>query len=160
MTTMKTMVIATAATLVVGSIAAFASGPEDGEATTTIPAGTTFVAALQENLSSTTSRPDDEFELRTVRSVRINDRMDIPAGSLITGEVTDENDGLGVRFTELVIQGDDQEIDISTDQFRFGTLTGEATTRHTVVPAGWQIAIRLNRPVTVEYRPVEARSTE
>jgi hypothetical protein len=159
MTTMKTMVIATAATLVVGSIAAFASGPEDGEETTTIPAGTTFIAALQENLSSTITRPDDEFELRTVRSVRINDRMDIPAGSLITGEVTDNDEGLGVRFTELVIEGDDQEIDISTDQFRFGTLNG-ATTRHTVVPAGWQIAIRLNRPVTVEYRPGETHIAE
>jgi len=154
MTTMKTMVIATAATLVVGSIAAFASGPEDGEATTTIPAGTTFIAALQENLSSTITRPNDEFELRTVRSVRINDRMDIPAGSLITGEVTDNDEGLGVRFTKLVIEGDDQEIDISTDQFRFGTLNG-AITRHTVVPAGWQIAIRLSRPVTVEYVPGE-----
>jgi hypothetical protein len=153
------MVIATAAALVVGSIAAFASGPEAGEETTTIPAGTTFIAALQEDLSSTIVRPDDEFELRTVRSVRINDRMDIPAGSLITGEVTDADHGLGVRFTELVIEGDDQEIDISTDQFRFGTLTG-ATTRHTVVPAGWQIAIRLSRPVAVEYRPGEPRAAE
>jgi len=156
----KMLAIATASVLVVGGIVAFASGPEEGEETTTIPAGTTFFAALEQNLSTVTSRPSDKFALRTVRAVRINDRLEIPTGSVITGEVTETREGLGVRFTELLIEGDDQEIDISTDQFRFGTLGPQAATNHTVVSAGRQMVIRLNRPVTVEYIPADIRSAE
>jgi hypothetical protein len=77
--------------------------------------------------------------------------MEIPAGSLITGEVTDAP-GLGVRFTELVFDPDSTEVEIETELYRFGTLV-PAASDHVVIPAGQRLTIRLSRPVTVAYRP-------
>ncbi len=146
----------------IGGVAAITPDRDPGEETTTIPAGTTIVAAFEQDLATGVNRPGDEFELRTVRPVRLSGGLEIPVGSRIGGEVTDATDGgpttgppgLGVRFTELVIDGDDQEIQIETEQFRFGTLALGALNEHIVVPAGRRLTIRLSRPVTVEYRPV------
>ncbi len=153
--------IAMGVALGIGMVAAISPDNEPGEETTTIPAGTTIVATLEQDLSTGVNRSGDEFELRTVRPIRLSGGMEIPEGSLISGEVTDATDGgpgagppeLGVRFTELVIDGDDQEIEIETEQFRFGTLALAALNEHIMVPAGRWITIRLSRPVSVEYRP-------
>jgi hypothetical protein len=153
--------IAMGVALGIGIVAAIAPDNDPGEETTTIPAGTTIIAALEQDLSTGINRPGDEFDLRTVRPVQLSGGMEIPEGSVISGEVTDATDGgqnagppaLGVRFTELVIDGDDQEIAIETEQYRFGTLALGGLAEHVILPAGRRITIRLSRPVTVEYRP-------
>jgi hypothetical protein len=146
----------------IGLVAAIIPDNDPDEATATIPAGTTFVAALQQDLTTLVAHTGDEFEVRTVQSVRLRDGVEIPAGSVISGEVIDARDGttsagqppeLAIRFTELVIAGDDQETEIKTEQFRFGTLALGAPARHIVVPAGRRLTIRLSKPVTVEYLP-------
>ena len=143
----------------IGLVAAIAP---DNDPTATIPAGTTFVVALEQDLTTGVARAGDEFDGRTIRSVRLRDGLEIPAGSVISGEVIEARDGardpgrapeLAIRFTELVIAGDDQETVIETEQFRFGTLALGAPNEHIVVPAGRRLTIRLCRPVTVEFRP-------
>jgi hypothetical protein len=143
--------VATGLSLGAWIVAAIVSGPENGTERTTVPAGTAFVAALEQDLSTALTEPGDEFELRTVRPVHLHGGMEIPAGSLITGEVTDAP-GLGVRFTELVFDPDSTEVEIETELYRFGTLV-PAASDHVVIPAGQRLTIRLSRPVTVAYRP-------
>lgn len=153
--------IATGVTLGIGVLTAIVWGRREIEMVT-IPAGTTFVAALERDLSNDTKSSDDEFELRTVTPVRLKGGMEIPEGSEITGKVIDGPEGeLRVRFTELVFSEDSTEVEIRTDEFRFGTLQPVAND-HLVVPAGQRLTIRLSRPVTVAYRspPEPIRAAE
>lgn len=154
--------IATGVTLGIGVLTAIVWGRHEIEMVT-IPAGTTFVAALEQDLSTDLkARDDDEFELRTVTPVRLKGGMEIPEGSEITGKVIDGPEGeLRVRFTELVFSEDSTEVEIRTDEFRFGTLQPVAND-HLVVPAGQRLTIRLSRPVTVAYRspPEPIRAAE
>lgn len=167
----KAAKIVIGAALLIGLVAAITPDNDPGEITATIPAGTTFIASLEQDLSTGVARVGDEFDVRTVKSVRLHDGTEIPAGSVISGEVIDARDGssdvarspeLAIRFTELVIAGDDQETEIKTDQFRFGTLALGTHPAHIVVPAGRRLTIRLSRPVTVEYlpNPASIRSAE
>ncbi len=154
----KAVAVAGAVTLGVGGLVASVVRPDRGE-TVVIPAGTTFMAVMEEDLPTGKLVAGDEFELRTVRPVRLSGGMEIPVGSRITGEVTDDADadlesrGIAVRFTELMLAGDSTEIEIQTEQFRFGTLVQRASDVPVVVPAGKRLAIRLTRPVSVAYRP-------
>lgn len=158
----KAVKIVLGGTLGIGLVAAIIPDNDPDEAIATIPAGTTFVAAMQQDLTTLVAHAGDEFEVRTVQSVRLRDGLEIPAGSLISGEVIDARDGtrsagqapeLAIRFTELVLAGDDQETEIQTEQFRFGTLALGAPAEHIVVPVGQRLTIRLIKPVTVEYLP-------
>lgn len=160
----KAVAVASAVTLGVGGLVATVVRPDRGE-TVVIPAGTTFMAVMEEDLPTGKLAEGDEFELRTIRPVRLNGGMEIPVGSQITGEVTDYDDEamgededigparISVRFTELVLEGDSTEIEIQTEQFRFGTLAQRASDVPVVVPAGKRLSIRLTRPVSVAYRP-------
>ncbi len=158
MTIIKAVAVGASIALGVGGVVASVANPQQRD-TVTIPAGTTFVAILDQELPTATSRPGDEFDLRTVRPVRLSGGMEIPVGSVITGEVIDDDNddggvggGFSVRFTELVLDGDSTEIEIQTEQFRFGALS-VASVVPVVVPAGRPLAIRLIRPVSVAYRP-------
>lgn len=143
----------------IGIAAAVVFGRDRGPRVT-IPAGTTLVAALEEGVSTQRSEAGDEVELVTVATVRLADGTEIPEGSVIDGVVTNARNGrrnsgppeLGLRFTELEIDGSDHEI--TTEQFRFGTLTVLSTSDEIALPAGQQFSIRLIRPVTIAYRPV------
>lgn len=156
MTIIKAVAVAAGTALGIGGMVATVARSDRGE-TVIIPAGTTFMAVMEEDLPTGKIAPGDEFELRTVRPVRLNGGMEIPVGSQITGEVIEDDDdgietpGVGVRFTELVMDGDSTEIEIQTEQFRFGTRA--TSTSELVVPAGRRLAIRLIRPVSVAYRP-------
>ena len=153
MTITRAAGIAAGVTLGISVLAAIVWGRDQIE-TVTIPAGTTFVAALERDLSTDLKALDeDEFELRTVAPVRLKGGMEIPEGSEITGKVIGGPDGdLRVRFTELVFSEDSTEVEIRTDEFRFGTLQPVAND-HLVVPAGQRLTIRLSRPVNVAFRP-------
>jgi len=52
-----------------------------------VPAGTVLMVAFQEPLSSATSRAGDRFTAEVVERVRVNGRVAIPAGSVISGRV-------------------------------------------------------------------------
>ena len=157
--TAKTMPVVIPAVLVIGVATAVLSGRPPREQHATIPAGTTLVVALDQSVSSLRSHAGDEIVLHTVLPVRASNGAEIPEGSLISGQVTDARSGgqdsgppeLGLRFTELKIDGDTHEI--TTEQFRFGTLRRARQSDQIVLPAGRRIKIRLSRPVTVESRP-------
>ena len=159
MNTTKTLPIVIPAVLAIGIATAVLSGSPPRERNATIPAGTTLVVALEQVVSTQASHPGDEIELRTVQPVRLGNGAEIPEGTLIGGLVTDARSGgtnagppeLGMRFTELEIDGD--ILEISTEQFRFGTLGRTAHSDQIVLPAGRRIKIRLSRPLTVESRP-------
>lgn len=166
MTIIKAVAVAAGTALGIGGMVATVARPDRGE-TVIIPAGTTFMAVMEEDLRTTTSRPGDEFELRTLLPVRLAGGMEIPVGSEITGEILDDGDaedgapapGIGVRFTELVFASDSSEVEIQSEQFRFGTHVRPVSTTDVIVPAGRRIAIRLTRPVTVPYHPTESTHT-
>ncbi|MGH7615363.1 MAG: hypothetical protein ACREMW_15140 [Gemmatimonadales bacterium] len=131
------------------------------ERVATIPAGTTIVAALEEDVSQEDSRVGDEIELRTVGSIHLANGAEVPEGSELTGEVTKVYGGrkypgpseVGMRFTDLEIVG--KEYTISTEQYLYATLGVPAQSGEQVVfSAGQQLTIRLSRPVAVRSRPV------
>lgn len=129
------------------------------ERVATIPAGTTLVAALEQDVSKEDSRVGDEIELRTVGSIHLANGAEVPEGSELTGEVTKVYGGtstgpseVGMQFTDLEIAG--KEYTISTEQYHYATLAVPAQSGEQVVfPAGQQLTIRLSRPVAVVSRP-------
>jgi hypothetical protein len=130
------------------------------EPVATIPAGTTIVAALEEDVSRHDSRVGDEIELRTVGSIQLRKGVLVPEGSELTGQVVNvhgsrrtDSGEVRMRFTELEIAN--EEYKISTEQYHYGTLAVPAQSGDQVVfSAGQQLTIRLSRPVAVRYRPV------
>jgi hypothetical protein len=157
MNTLKALGLTIPAVLVTGIVAVASSDTDPDERTATIPAGTTLVAVLSDQVSTARSHPGDAIELRTIEPVRLRDGGEIPAGLVIHGVVTDAKRGgrlagapeIGLRFVKLEIDGD--ELAIHTDQYRFGTLVTQARSDHLVLPLGQRLDIRLSRPVTVEY---------
>lgn len=131
------------------------------EPVATIPAGTTLVAALENDVSKKDSRVGNEIELRTVGSIQLRKGALVPEGSELTGQVMQVSGGgrstdsgeVRMQFTEIEIAG--EEYKISTDQYSYGTLEVPAQSGDQVVfSAGQQLTIRLSRPVAIRYRPV------
>lgn len=127
----------------------------------TIPAGTTLVAALEQDVSKQDSRIGDEIELRTVGSIQLRKGTLVPEGSELTGQVMkvlggargSDSGEVRLQFTEIEIAG--EEYKISTDQYSYGILEVPARSGEPVVfSAGQQLTIRLSRPVAVRYSPV------
>lgn len=149
--------VATPVLAVAGLVAALVPDSDPDERQATIPAGTTLVAVLSDPLSTARSQPGDEVELRTIEPVHVRGAEDIPPGILISGTVVravggsrpDDPPAIGVRFSEIELDGDEHPI--VTEEYRFGTLVQRATSRHLLLPAGERMRIRLTRPVTVEY---------
>jgi hypothetical protein len=147
--------------LVIGIASAVLLIRKPWEPVATIPAGTTIVAALEEDVSKKDSRVGDEIELRTVGSIQLRKGVLVPEGSELTGQVVNVYGGgrrtdsgeVRMRFTELEIAN--EEYKISTEQYHYGTLAVPAQSGDQVVfSAGQQLTIRLSRPVAVRYRPV------
>jgi hypothetical protein len=161
MTFMRKVVRIAVPSLVIGIASALLLIRKPWERVATIPAGTTIVAALEEDVSKKDSRVGEEIELLTVGSVQLGKGVLVPEGSELTGQVVRGSGGakgtdsgeLRMRFTELEIA--DKEYKISTEQYHFGTLEVPAQSGDQVVfSAGQQLTIRLSRPVAVRYRPV------
>jgi len=88
-----------------------------------IPAGTQLTVALLSELSSKTARKGDAFEARLTSDLMVDGRIAVPAGSRVTGSVTDVISGsqtiggtptLGLRFDSLVLE-DGQRVGITGD---------------------------------------------
>ena len=166
MYTTKALGIAIPTLAAFGIVASVVSGPDPGEHLATIPAGTTLVAVLEGQVSTARSRAGDEVELRTIEPLRLRNGIEIHAGLVIHGTVTDAKRGdrltgppeIGLRFSEIEIDGDEQAI--STDQYRFGTLVTHARSGQLVLPVGQRLKIRLSRPLIIEYHQVEQRQEQ
>lgn len=86
-----------------------------------VPAGAQLTVALLSELSSKTAKPGDTFSSRLVSDLTVDGRLAAPAGSHVTGSVTDVVSGsqkiggtpsLGLRFETLVLENG-QEIPIN-----------------------------------------------
>jgi hypothetical protein len=78
-----------------------------------VPAGTQLTVALSQDLSTKTAKPGDSVEARLVSDLMIDGRRALPAGSRVSGTVTDVISGsktiggtptLGLRFDSLVLE--------------------------------------------------------
>ncbi len=76
----------------------------------TVPAGTQMTIALEQALSSKTAKSGEPFEARVASSILIDGRVAVPAGSRVTGWITDVISGsakiggiptLGLGFDSL-----------------------------------------------------------
>lgn len=93
---------------------------------------------METSVTSEKARVEDDVTARVTRDVRIGDRVAIPAGSTVRGEVTVVEHGgkvrdrarLGIRFTSVVL-ADGTRVPIETDTiYREGdSPTGESTAK-------------------------------
>ena len=89
---------------------------------TTLPAGTLLRVRLDNSVGSDISRVEDSVRARLVNPIVIEGRTVVPAGSAVTGSVTQATRSgkvkgrarLGVRFHTLSPVGDDQRYRINT----------------------------------------------
>jgi outer membrane biosynthesis protein TonB len=94
---------------------------------------------LDSSVTSETARVEDRVSAKVSRDVMVDDRVAIPAGSRLEGNVTlverggrfKERARLGVRFTSLVLADGATRLPLDTDTiFRDGdSPTGEATSK-------------------------------
>jgi hypothetical protein len=113
--------------LVVATVAivmATGRGGTDRVVEAALPAGTTFVAALERTVSTEHASVGQPVELRTTETVTIADGLVLPEGVTLKGEVTHAKGGgriagapeLTLRFTRLEVHG--EEYRIGADPFR------------------------------------------
>jgi hypothetical protein len=104
-------------------VVAATAAPKPAPKPIVVPAGTQLTVALLSELSSKTARKGDAFEARTTSDLMVNGHIAVPAGSRVTGSVTDVISGsqkiggtptLGLRFDSLVLE-DGQKVAITGD---------------------------------------------
>jgi hypothetical protein len=145
--------------------------------TVTIPAAASFVAALEEQLSTGESRVGQPVTLYTREPLRISEEFTLPAGIVIRGQVlrtTSESTGgpeLAIGFTDLEIAGETYAV--AAEPFRVGKAeltpsakgggsgkagqegagetAGIITGDQIVLPAGQRIRIRLSESISVRF---------
>ena len=103
----------------VAMVAAVALGRSRGLHVATIPAGTTLVAALDQEVSTSNVRAGDVVHLHTVVPIQLGANVRIPAGVAVRATVTESKEGgriagapvLALRFTDVVVDGGRRSID-------------------------------------------------
>lgn len=103
----------------VALVAAVALGRSRGMHIATIPAGTTLVAALDQEVSTANVRTGDVVHLHTVEPIQLGANVRIPAGVAVRATVTESKGGgriagapvLALRFTDVVVDGGRRSID-------------------------------------------------
>jgi len=116
----------------VASAVVFGRGRTKREAT--LPAGTTLVASLQHEVSTERSKVGDGIVLRTVQPLNLGEGTVIPEGVEIRGSITEAKGGgriagapqLGLRFAELVVDGDAHAISAAPFHVRGKNDAGES----------------------------------
>ena len=111
-----------------------------------VPAGTVLMVVFKETLSSATSRDGDRFRAEVVDPVRVNGRVAIPAGSVISGRVLSARPAaklgsrraqLNLEFTSLRIgSGRDNPISASFHEQGTSATRRDATTIGAAAAAG------------------------
>lgn len=103
----------------VAVVAAVALGRSRGMHVATIPAGTTLVAALDQEVSTANVRAGDVVHLHTVAPIQLGANVRIPAGVAVQATVTESKGGgriagapvLALRFTDVIVDGGRRAID-------------------------------------------------
>ncbi len=124
----KSLWVATAALLLAASLivgATYVLKPEP----VIVPAGTELSVRLTQSLSSKTNEPGDDFTGVLDHDVVVGDKVVIPAGSEVSGEVVDaEASGrfkgsgrLLMTLTEVEVDGDSYDVETSTTGRREGS---------------------------------------
>lgn len=88
----------------------------------TIPAGTSLPIVLDTTVNSATSRVEEPVAAHLARAISVGGVAVLPAGSRVSGVVTDATRSakvkgrahVGIRFDSLTPQGDDQRYEIRT----------------------------------------------
>jgi len=105
-----------------GSASRAGEAMREAVAPTVIPAGTTLTVRLGETISAKTATPGQSFTGSLARSVSVDGREVIPAGSNVSGEVTQAQSAgkfkgagvLAVRLTSVEARGRTYNISTST----------------------------------------------
>ena len=124
----KSLWLATAAVLLAASLIVGATYVLKAEPII-VPAGTELTVRLTQTLSSKTNEPGDDFTGVLDHDVVVGDRVVIPAGSEVAGEVVDaEASGrfkgsgrLFMTLTEVEVNGDSYDVATSTTGRREGS---------------------------------------
>jgi hypothetical protein len=106
----------------VAAVAALVFAREGHRVQGTIPAGTTVIGKLGQDLSTVDTHVGDGVELRTVAAVALSDGATLQPGQIVRGVVTEAKGGgrvagapvLAIRFTELEVDGGRHGIVAST----------------------------------------------
>ena len=105
----------------------------------TVPAGTTLEIKLSGRISTETARVEDRVDGTVARSISVNGRTVIPAGTPVRGTVSRTDDGgrlkgaarLAVLFHELTLE-DGAVVEFSSRSFeRVGPSPGRSTATRT-----------------------------
>jgi hypothetical protein len=124
----KSLWVATAALLLAASLIVGATYVLQSEPVI-VPAGTELSVRLTQSLSSKTNEPGDDFTGVLDHDVVVGEKVVIPAGSEVTGEVVDAEasgrfKGTGRLFmtlTEVEVDGDSYGVETSTTGRRGGS---------------------------------------
>jgi hypothetical protein len=92
------------------------AGSESAEHVLTLPAGTTFVVAMDTSLSTDESETGDPFLAHVAEPVHSGGDLVVPAGAEVHGRVSDVQDGeqtsMTLQFTEIQVAGDTHPLDV------------------------------------------------
>ena len=115
--------------------AAQASRPISSEVT--IPAGTTLPLSLTSSIASDTSVVEDSVTAELTRAIEINGREVLPAGTRLSGNVTEVDDSgrvkgramIAFRFTSLSMNGDRYDVRANASSHLAPATKGEDATK-------------------------------
>ncbi|HKP29889.1 MAG TPA: hypothetical protein VJU15_10825 [Gemmatimonadales bacterium] len=118
------MLIGAAAVAGVGIAGAAIVKSSDDDRQATIPAGTMVVGALEQTVSTRNAEPGDVVVLTTTAPLKLGEKVSIPSGMRLRGQVTYAKGGgriagapeLTLRFTSLDVDG--SRYDIAAEPFR------------------------------------------
>ena len=146
--------------IALAALAAMLLAPPTRPRMIAIPAGVWLVGALDRSVSTGAAVAGQEITLVTTEPLRLDEKLSLPAGILIGGEIARVSAGgraagapaLTLRFTRMEVGGraypiDAESLTIGGGNDSPGTLTGGQL----VLPPGQQLRIRLAQPVAVEY---------
>lgn len=134
--------VALALAAAIAGVAAVLSGV-GGRWEATLPPGTVLVAALDRTITTEQAQVGDPVELAMVMTTQAGGKLDVPAGSVLRGEVTHTRAGgriagapeLTLRFIELEVEGD--SYGISTEPLR---IRGQRDAADSSAQAGGELA--------------------
>jgi hypothetical protein len=110
-----------------------------------VPVGQLIDVRLQTSLSSATAQPEQRFEATTVVDLRQDERVLVPAGSVVRGVVAraeragrvDRSGTLGLAFDQVVVRGNEYPMrGMATEVFESGGIREEGRTVGTAGAVG------------------------
>ncbi|HKQ61829.1 MAG TPA: hypothetical protein VJS92_11080 [Candidatus Polarisedimenticolaceae bacterium] len=110
----------------------------------TVPAGVVLTVEFEDAVPSAAARPGDRFRASVVQPVYADDRVAIPAGARVSGEVVRVAPRLSLRFTSLELP--------SGRRMAIEALSPSEGVEAPDLPAGTRLRIQLQSPARVEVQ--------